>query len=80
MTHEPKPSEYMAAARAFKPSGPVDILSFNEALTAANAIRDKRIRDEALEEAALAADEYFTTKAAVRAIRALKDKPDDPQS
>ena len=76
MSHEPTEEEYVAAFAAINGYGK----KLREGIAAANAIRDKRIRAEALEEAAALFDghEDHTASAWIaRAIRALKDKTDE---
>lgn len=89
MSHEPTRDEWLSALAAYsehkRTTGEASITT---ALTAANAIRDKRIRAEALEEAADFIREFDTGQsydanrhrmclALFAAIRALKDKTDE---
>jgi riboflavin synthase alpha subunit len=75
MKHEPTEDELTAAEVRYWHYGAATI---KDAITASNAIRDKRIRNEALEEAAQVADELdgHRHRDIAASIRALKDKPD----
>jgi len=69
MSHKPIEAEINAAFDVWHDP---HLGTMTHALTAANAIRDKRIRAEALEEAARALhDDYWHAQ---KVIRALKDK------
>jgi len=86
MSHEPTRQEYTAALEAFfEHKRTANELPISAALTAANALRDKRIRAEALEEAASLCERKANAhgwnyhlpsvgRELAAIIRALKDK------
>lgn len=74
MSHEPTDEELRAAIDTWGKPGTGGITI---SLTAANTLRDRRIRAEALEEAARAyetGEDWDVFRDAAKAIRALKDK------
>lgn len=74
MSHKPTGAEVNAALGVWHDP---HLGTMTHALTAANAIRDKRIRNEAMEEAARTYEmgtDWDVFRSAAEAIRALKDK------
>lgn len=75
MSSEPTREELYAAYAQYDTSQ-TSARELRTALKAANSIRDRRIRNEALEEAARLIDR-FEHRVTAASIRALKDKTDE---